>query len=328
MRLFGLFLIYAASLSSAQIELFLDWQPEAKDQTLFEEWPLLQLMRKQLLEKGWDICSWEREKHRSFSQGGKDPCWVFWGLGPTLENFSFPPVDKKHLTLFIWEPPTVQPESYDPKVQEPFGKIFTWNDDLVDGIRFFKFHYPVLTQRIEKIPSFEEKKFCTLIASRLSSKHPNSLYKEREKIIRFFENKPKEFDLYGRNWEKRKFKNYRGAIPNKLEVLKNYKFCICYENTKEMTGYVTEKIFDCFAAGSVPIYWGASNITDYIPAECFIDRRRFSSDEELYSFLKSLSKQRYETYLSAAAQFLKSEKADLFSIDHFIKTFFSAFFKN
>ena len=47
---------------------------------------------------------------------------------------------------------------------------------------------------------------------------------------------------------------------------------------------VSEKIFDCFAAGNVPIYWGASNVTDYIPEDCFIDMRSFSSFEELYQF--------------------------------------------
>lgn len=38
-------------------------------------------------------------------------------------------------------------------------------------------------------------------------------------------------------------------------------------------GYITEKIFDCFFPGVIPIYWGAENVTDYIPQDTFIDRR-------------------------------------------------------
>ena len=40
---------------------------------------------------------------------------------------------------------------------------------------------------------------------------------------------------------------------------------------RNVNGYVTEKIFDAFKAGCVPVYWGAENITKYVPAECFID---------------------------------------------------------
>jgi len=45
---------------------------------------------------------------------------------------------------------------------------------------------------------------------------------------------------------------------NKIETISNYKFCICAENV-EYDGYVTEKIIDCFIAGTIPIYFGTSN---------------------------------------------------------------------
>jgi hypothetical protein len=212
----------------------------------------------------------------------------------------------------MWEPPTVQPDLYNPKLHECFGKIFTWDDDLVDNKKYFKFNYFALTKRMENLPSFESKKFCTMIARRLSSKHPKQLYHERERAIRFYEDKKGEFDLYGYGWEKRKFKNYKRPVPSKLEVLKNYKFCICYENTRDVRGYITEKIFDCFAAGVVPVYWGASNVGEYIPEGCFIDRRRFKDDQEVYDFLKKITKEEYERFQKCAEAYLKSEKAQAF----------------
>jgi hypothetical protein len=223
--------------------------------------------------------------------------------------------------VFLWEPPTVEPHGYEPEMLNRFGKVFTWADDLVDNKHIFKFYYPVLTPKTEDIPPFEEKKFCSLFATRLCSKHPQELYSEREKAIRFYEDKPDEFDLYGNNWGKRKYNNWRGRAADKLGTLKQYKFCICYENMRDFNGYITEKIFDAFAAGCVPVYWGAPNVTKWIPEECFIDRRKFSSDQEIYDYLKSITKEEYERYLESADEFLKSEAAQYYTHDQFLKDF-------
>jgi hypothetical protein len=292
------------------LEFFFDYFPP---DTPIEQYPYASEFKSRLKEKGWDFCAWEGKKN--------DNLKVFWNLGPRMSDFDLASVPKEKLVLFVWEPPTVQGELHDPKTLALFGKVFTWDDDLIDNKRFFKFYYPVLVQRMENIPPFEKKKFCTMISRRLSSSHPKQLYAEREKTIRFFEDKPGEFDLYGMYWEKRKFKNWRGSVPDKMAVLKDYKFSICYENTKEIKGYITEKIFDCFGAGVVPVYWGASNVEEYIPADCFIDRRKFKDNKEMYKFLKGITKEQYEGYLKAAAAFIKSDKAKVFSGDHFIQTF-------
>ena len=292
------------------LELFFDCV--APDVPVDQFLPLAGEVRIELAKKGWDLKGFEKLP---------EDTWVFWNLGPRVKGIDLKGHAKEQLVLFMWEPPTVQEELYDPEVQALFGKIFTWDDDLVDQKRFFKFYYPVLQKRMEKIPPFSEKKFCTMIARRLTSKHSNQLYAEREKVIRFFENKPGEFDLYGMYWEKKKYKNYRGAIADKLEVLKQYKYSICYENSCGIKGYITEKIFDCFAAGVIPVYWGASNVTDYIPKECFIDRRDFKSNRQLYKHLKKITEKEYEAYLRSAERFLESETARLFSREHFAKTF-------
>ena len=46
---------------------------------------------------------------------------------------------------------------------------------------------------------------------------------------------------------------------NKIEYLKDFKFNICPENTIS-DGYITEKLFDSFRAGCIPIYSGDENI--------------------------------------------------------------------
>lgn len=333
-----------------QYELFCDWIPDAQGQTLFlnpHKDPvdsLLVYLRDALVAQHAEIQSWEKERYRSdllslrtirnktdlicwirsfFSKQkleGTRTYWLFWNLGETVRDCKFKNISKDHLFLFLWEPPVVQMDGYDPKMQSYFSKVFTWDDDLVDGKKFLKFYYPVLRKPFTHIPSFEDKKFCALFSSRLTSKHPKELYSEREKIIRFFETLDEEFDLYGKNWEKRKFKNYRGSVKDKLNVLKNYRYSICYENMKDVKGYITEKIFDCFAAGVVPVYWGASNVEEYIPNTCFIDRRLFKNDTDLYVFLKNISKEQYQNYLDEISLFLQSSKAQLFSKEHFIQS--------
>ena len=89
-----------------------------------------------------------------------------------------------------------------------------------------------------------------MIARYKHSKHPDALYQTREAAALFFEDK-KGFELFGPAWDK-KYKNYRGVIPSK-DVLKEFRFCLCYENMQNISGYITEKIFDAFHFGSVPV---------------------------------------------------------------------------
>jgi len=237
-----------------------------------------------------------------------------------LQLLSHLPKEKK--VIFLWEPPIILPKTYKKENLEQFGKVFTWDDDLVDNVKFFKFHYPVHKEMIKDLTPFEKKSLCTTIISMKASKHKNELYSERKKAIEYFEkNHSDDFRFYGVGWEKANFKTYNGTVKDKIETLKNYRFCICYENMCNIKGYITEKIFDAFAAGCIPIYWGASNVEDYIPTNCFIDKRKFKNYDELYSFIKNMNKSDYESHLSHIRDFLDSDRSKLFSCRRFAEQF-------
>jgi len=51
-------------------------------------------------------------------------------------------------------------------------------------------------------------------------------------------------------------------IEGKIEGLKDYKYSISIENALT-PNYITEKVFDCFLTGTIPIYYGAPNIGEY-----------------------------------------------------------------
>jgi hypothetical protein len=58
-------------------------------------------------------------------------------------------------------------------------------------------------------------------------------------------------------------------LPEKWEGLAPYRYSVAIENSRH-DHYWTEKIADCFLAGTVPIYWGAPNVSDYFPADAMI----------------------------------------------------------
>ena len=221
--------------------------------------------------------------------------------------------------LFLWEASAVMPKNWESSLHNKFDKIMTWNDDYVDNIKFYKIYWPqtdVFPEIHEK--SFNEKKLLVNISMNKSSNHKLELYSERLKTITYFNNNYSNiFDLFGYGWNndnhlkgvKKKifFKTYQGVIKNKWEVLPNYKFAICYENIKDTPGWVTEKIFDCFRCQCVPIYWGASNIYDFVPDGTFIDRRKFSSNEELANFIINMNEKDYKKYIYKINEYLHSD---------------------
>lgn len=251
---------------------------------------------------------------------------IFFNLAPKVtKKYDLSRLPKEKVALFLWEPKTVLKDMYLPSVLECFSQVFTWDDAFVDGKKYFKFHYPVLRPMRTDIPSFEEKKLCTLVATQLHSSYPFELYSERTRAIAYFEEVKEEgFEFYGRRWNPTHYSSYRGAPEDKVETIKDYRFVLCYENTSNSLGYVTEKIFDCFAAGVVPIYWGAPNISDYIPKECYIDRREFASMEELHRFMKEMSKEDYEGYLAHIRDYLASDKALCFNQEQLYDAFYRA----
>jgi len=233
---------------------------------------------------------------------------------------------KEKAVLFLWEPIVVRPHEYTQDFHNLFYKIYTFCDDLVDNEKYFKFHYPMDDLKVaESEVPFEEKKLCAMINADKDSSHSHSLYAERRKVICFFERYHcKDFDLYGYKWGKRGYRNYRGAVDSKIECLKKYRFCFAYENSLGISGYITEKIFDAMFAGVVPIYLGADNVTDYIPKKCFIDRRDFESDEQLYQFIKNMSQEEHECYLKNIRDYLESGQRQLFSWDDLMKKLLEA----
>jgi len=230
---------------------------------------------------------------------------------------------QQRMALFLWEAPAVIPGNRDSELHKMFPLIFTWNDHYVDECKFVKFNLPItrLFPHVPKVP-FMDKKLLVNISMNKFSNHPRELYSARRASIRYFERRqPGNFDLYGVGWNqpvnilektipylRQIYPCYRGVVQNKWDVLPNYRFSLCYENIVGEPGWITEKIFDCMRNKCVPIYWGASNIAEYVDRETFIDRRKFKSDSELEAFLLSVTEKEYGRFQAAIQDYLQSER--------------------
>lgn len=80
--------------------------------------------------------------------------------------------------------------------------------------------------------------------------------------------------------------NIGGPVPvdGKIPFIADYKFNLALENSA-IPGYVTEKIVEPFAAGTVPIYWGAPDVARDFNPESYIN---VSDYDTLDSFIADL----------------------------------------
>ena len=252
---------------------------------------------------------------------------------------------RRHL-LFLYEPHVVMPRIWQPRLHEAFDLVFTWDDALVDGKRYHKFNYLVdrdngalaafRTARTQP----KERPFALINAHKLSHE-PGELYSERIRVVEWFEcHAPGDFDLYGPWWDqpvhvltppkgkaaKRlarwkarlgrfvpslrpqapNYASYRGKVDDKHSALARTRFCFAYENADDRAGYLTEKIFDAFAAACVPIYLGATNVERTIPPACFVDARDFASIGALVDHCRAMRQTDYEAHRDAIEAFLGS----------------------
>jgi hypothetical protein len=201
-----------------------------------------------------------------------------------------------------------------------------------------------------------DRDFLTIITRNRGVPGEGELYTERLRAMEFF-GRTEEIDLYGVGWDDlpgrvgerrvkvpgtfvrvyragrrrvpfvKKYPHedlvrrvYRGAVEDKYETLSRYTFSLTYENMV-LDGWINEKLFDAMLVGTVPIYLGAPDITDWVPEDCFIDQRRFDGYAELREHLRSLSPEEIQGYREAARAFLVSERFRPFRKETFAAKF-------
>ncbi|MDO8262976.1 MAG: glycosyltransferase family 10 [Gallionella sp.] len=250
--------------------------------------------------------------------------------------------------LISVENPLINKLNADIDYLKDFQRVFSWNVAALNLPGAVKILIPNSIS-LPNTRSYSERHiFSCLISSNKVAPWvgPNDLYAERINVIRWYEkNAPSLFHLYGRGWNKpcqaftrkdkflrrlgrlgtqlfgyKPFPSWQGEVQFKSGILSNTRFSYCYENVKGLPNYITEKIFDSFLSGCVPIYWGADNVHEYIPSHCFIDRRQFRGTADVHRHLMSITPEQHAQFQRNISDFLKSEQAYLFSVENFVST--------
>lgn len=251
--------------------------------------------------------------------------------------------------VYLYENPLIRPLNRDRAALDRYAKWFAWDGELRDDPRTVPLLYP---NRIEAGPwNGPEKRplFCVLVASNkaLTVVDPRDQYQARVRILEWYErHAPADFHLYGRGWErpaalpgrwgrvrnqvrklltrvlpaKSPYATWRGPVADKIELLTRARFCLAHENCRDLPGYVTEKLFDCFRAGCVPVYVGPREIAELVAPDCFVDGRAFATPAALHDHLRSIDDDRYRRYQESIRHFLASPSARCFSQQHFAET--------
>ncbi|MBI5732375.1 hypothetical protein HY967_00230 [Candidatus Jorgensenbacteria bacterium] len=212
------------------------------------------------------------------------------------------------------------------KLSKLFDTIFLFRKAETKNSKVRHLMWPRdLREGFERLHEVPKERFLAMINNNCTphGDFKRELYSERLRAIKYFSSK-EGFDLWGGRWDRLLFfphwnkfgavkKSWRGYIEgDKLEMLAKYKFAIAFENSS-YPGYVSEKIFDCFLTGVVPVYLGAPDVTEYVPKDCFIDMREFKTYADLEKYLRAVPDRELVLYRERFIKYLYSVKDTIFS---------------
>ena len=151
-------------------------------------------------------------------------------------------------------------------VEDTYDKIFTHDQRLLKLGEKFDW-CPAQGFWIKEPKVYEKSKMISMISSnkRMCEGH----LKRLEWVDRIGD----QVDLYGRGFKE---------IQNKEEGLCDYMFSVAIENGQYET-YFTEKLLDCFATGTIPVYLGAPDIGEHFNSDGIVDlTEEFDVSEDIY----------------------------------------------
>lgn len=190
------------------------------------------------------------------------------------------PIHDYDLTLY-------SEEDSDKILNLPLFVYYIHGNNLLDRL----IHRPIRTT----VP----QKFCCFIVSNGNCAVRNKLF--------YMLNQYKRVDSYG------KFENNTGNVlqydywtQDFLDFISNYKFIICFENSKFGT-YSTEKIVNPYLANIIPIYWSSHQIKNTLNVESML----FLEDE------------REETYVDLINRVIELDRDDSKYLEYVNRPVFS-----
>ena len=157
----------------------------------------------------------------------------------------------------------------------------------------------------------KKQKFCLFIVSNGSCWQRNDFF---DKLSKY-----KKVDSYGNYLNNMNSGiNYAFGSEEYLNIIKDYKFMICFEN-KSCEYYLTEKLINAYYGKTIPIYWGCPQTTEWINTDSLIYINPEYDEHQVNNIINeiimldnddNLYKQKYEQSF-----FKNGQQPDEFNID-------------
>lgn len=200
--------------------------------------------------------------------------------GISIIRDKFEPLDSDIKILWLCEPPCVISTNFEIAKNESYK----WNYILTHDKKFAE-----SVQNAIWVPYggcwIQDSKIhnkSKLVSAIFSNKIGTDNYNLRHDIISL-----KNIDLYG--------ESVSNPVTKKDDAINDYFFHIVVENCT-VNGFFTEKIIDCFASGTIPIYKGDPNIGEIFDELGII---KFSTLEELRHIIDNLTIDEYHGRIEA-----------------------------
>ena len=163
--------------------------------------------------------------------------------------------EDKQVMLLI-EPRSIQPNVYEYvlEVANQYEYVFTHDSKLLKELPNAK---PILWGGVWC--RCENPKKTKLISMTSSDKEMCDLHKERKRIARKYKDK---IDVYGTI--------DGGNYCDPIDTLENYMYSVVIENYIDDIWF-TEKLLNCFANKTIPIYYGARDISNLFNTDAIIE---------------------------------------------------------
>jgi len=238
--------------------------------------------------------SLNKNKHVEWVRDGSAPVSIHIDSGlqipcdPTKKNYGWI-AESSSIIPRVVENVLENTASYKKK----FILMFTYDRRIIErDPTFFKFVNPPAVPWIQNREIYSKNKLVSFIGS---NKRMCAGHLLRQQVIEKYAG---NVDHYGRGFGSKELphaiKTEVGLESGKILGLKDYMFSFAMENDN-YSDYFTEKILDCFATGTIPIFWGMKNIGDYFEKDGIIFLEELddigSLTEELYySKMESIKK--------------------------------------
>jgi hypothetical protein len=170
-------------------------------------------------------------------------------------------IPPEHIWCFIQEPP-ISAYRWLRKGFAHYSRVYTQDVQLnqaniSQSFGSLPWHLDRSYDQLKTVARPEKTRDLSWITSSLAQFEG---HRRRLKFLTRLQEAHVPFDLFGRGFQ---------PLPDKWDGIAPYRYTLAVENFSG-PNYFTEKIADCFLAWTMPIYFGATNIAEYFPAESFV----------------------------------------------------------